>query len=210
MFMITGELKHALDLSKPKLVFTSPFTAKLTIEVCKNLKYVEQIILFDKKKLNNRAILLDEFIKKYERKDFNVEEYVARRVDRDQVAFIANSSGTTGLPKGVLITQENIMSIIQGMRDVYTLSKMMIGQTLITSSVAPWFHSMGFFSMILNACSRDVTFVFLPKFENETFLRCIQDYKVSTISVVPPIMVFLAKSPLFDKYDLSSLKSTTS
>lgn len=132
---------------------------------------------------------------------------MARRVSRDQVAYIASSSGTTGMPKAVLITQQNIMSLIQGMRDIFTLSKQMLGHTIITSSVAPWFHSMGFFGLILNACSRDATFVYLPKFENETFLRCIQDYKISNVSVVPPIMVFLAKSPMIEMYDLSSLKS---
>ncbi len=99
------------------------------------------------------------------------------------------------------------MSVVQGMRDIFELSKMLQGGTMIVWSVAPWFHSMGFFSMVLNACSRDATFVFLPKFEEETFLRCVQDYKISAIVVVPPIMVFLAKSSLVDKYDLSSLRS---
>lgn len=102
------------------------------------------------------------------------------------------------------------MSVIQGMRDIFVLSRMLNGGTMVVWSVAPWFHSMGFFSMVLNACSRDATFVFLPKFDEETFLRCIQDYKISHIVVVPPIMVFLAKSPMFDQYDLSSIRSITS
>lgn len=208
--MFLGELKHALELSRPKLVFTSPLTAKLTIKVCKSLTFVEQVIVFGRTKFVDGTILLDEFIRKFEKKEFNVEDHVKSRVSRDQVVYIASSSGTTGMPKGVLITQENIMSVVQGNRDIFTLAKIIQGQTLISLSVAPWFHSMGFFVMILNACSRDVTFVFLPKFEDETFLRCIQDYKVSTMAVVPPLMVFLAKSPLFEKYDLSSLKSTDS
>lgn len=100
------------------------------------------------------------------------------------------------------------MTVVQGMRDTFTLSKLLLGRTIISSSVAPWFHSMGFFAMIVNACSRDVTFVFLPKFEYEPFLRCIQEHKITNVSVVPPIMVFLAKSPKIDNYDLSSLIST--
>lgn len=123
------------------------------------------------------------------------------------MAFIANSSGTTGLQKGVLITQLNIMTFIQGMRDTLTLLKEILGHTIISMNVAPWFHSMGFFGMVLNTCSRDVISVFLPKFEHESFLRCIQEFKICNISVVPPIMVFLAKSPMIDKYDLSSLRS---
>ncbi|XP_037050002.1 4-coumarate--CoA ligase 1-like [Bradysia coprophila] len=201
------ELKHSLQLSKPRFVFTAPSTADQTLKVCKKLKFVERVIVFGRDKLQSNAISLHDFIQKYEKKDFNVEKYVAQRVSRDQVAYIANSSGTTGMPKAVLITQMNIMSIVQGMRDTINLAKQFLGDNIVGSSVAPWFHSMGFFAMIINACSRDATFVFLPKFDNESFLRCIQEYKISTVSVVPPIMVFLAKSPLVDKYDLSSLIS---
>lgn len=204
-----GELIHALELSKPRFIFISPAAAKLTLKVCRKLKFVQQVIVFGGNELNSETILLQDFINNYEIKDFNLENFVARRVSRDQVVYIASSSGTTGMPKGVLITQENIMSVIQGMRDIFTVSKQILGHTIVASSVAPWFHSMGLFTMILNACSRDNIFVFLPKFESEPFLRCIQDYKVSNISVVPPIMVFLAKSPMIDKYDLSSLKSMT-
>lgn len=98
------------------------------------------------------------------------------------------------------------MSVVQSYRDLFIMAKMLQEQTLIILNIAPWFHSMGFLSMILSACSRDSTNVFLPKFEDKIFLRCIEQYKVSTITVVPPIMNFLAKSPLFDKYDLSSIK----
>lgn len=47
--------------------------------------------------------------------------------------------------------------------------------------------------------------VFLPKFEEHLFLNTIQKYKTNTAFLVPPLLVFLAKSPLVDKYDLSSL-----
>ncbi|KAG4074567.1 hypothetical protein HA402_005632 [Bradysia odoriphaga] len=198
------ELKHSLLLTKPKFVFTSPLTAELAIKVCKSLTFVEKVIVFGKKKFNDRSILWDVFIYKYEAKTFNVQDYASQRIGRDNVAYIASSSGTTGVPKGVLITQGNIMSVVQGTRDRFTR-----GGTMIVWSVAPWFHSLGFFSMVLYACSRVATFVFLPKFEEETFLRCVQDYKVSTIVAVPPIIVFLAKSPLVDQYDLSSLRNIT-
>lgn len=165
------------------------------------------MIVFGKDKPQSQTISFSDFTQKYEKIDFNVEKYVAQKVKRDQVAYIANSSGTTGLAKAVLITQMNIMSIVQGIRDTMTLARQLLGDTVVSSSVAPWFHSMGFFGMIMNACSRDNTFVFLPKYDNESFLKCIQDYKISSVSVVPPIMVFLAKSPLVDKYDLSSLIS---
>lgn len=91
-----GELKHSFLLSKPRFVFTSLLAAELAIKVCKGLKFVEKVIVFGKKKFDDRSILWDVFIKKYEAKKFDVQDYVSRRVSRDQVAFIASSSGTTG------------------------------------------------------------------------------------------------------------------
>jgi hypothetical protein len=60
--------------------------------------------------------------------------------------------------------------------------------------------------MFLLSCSENCQAIFLAKFDGEAFLRCIEKYRANCAMVVPPIMVFLAKTPLFDKYDLSSLK----
>lgn len=93
-----GELAHSLRLSKPRFIFTTPSAAEQTFKVCKNLKFVERVIVFGGKKFNSKTILFDEFIRLYEKKDFDVESFVAKRVSRDQIAYIANSSGTTGMP----------------------------------------------------------------------------------------------------------------
>lgn len=79
-------------------------------------------------------------------------------------------------------------------------------ENFISMIIAPWFHVMGFMGMVLSTTSREFPIVFLWKFEPRLYLECIQNYKVVVISVPPPIVVFLAKTPLFDQYDLSSLK----
>lgn len=208
-------------------MFCSPYAAKITLKVCKSLSYVKKVILFDGKKLDNFAISFNDFKKLAEKSDFDVEANVAQKVDiKDQVSLLVCSSGTTGMPKGVMITQMNMMSVIQGYRDLFVITKMMTGKSNCIFNIAPWFHALGFMSMFLVACSRDSIFVFLPKFEEKAFLSSIevsfsvsfdavsnllsltlQKYKVNTITVVPPVMVMLAKSPLFDKYDLSSIMS---
>lgn len=45
----------------------------------------------------------------------------------------------------------------------------------------------------------------MRKFEFEDFLRTVQKYKVTNLTLVPPVVLALAKSPLVDKYDLSSV-----
>lgn len=48
--------------------------------------------------------------------------------------------------------------------------------------------------------------IILPRFEPITFLRTIEKYRCTNLYVAPPLMVFLAKSPLVDQYDISSAK----
>lgn len=71
--------------------------------------------------------------------------------------------------------------------------------------VIPWFHAFGCLTLLGVACN-GVKLVLLPKFEEGLFLSCIENYKVTIIFMVPPLMVFLAKHPMVDAYDLSSLR----
>lgn len=136
---------------------------------------MNQVVSFGDRKIDGSTISLTEFVKKNEKKDFDAEKNVSVKVDiKDQVALIVCSSGTTGMPKGVLLTQENLMSVVQSYRDNFILIKMVLEETIVVLNIAPWFHALGFMSMLLVACSRDATFVFLPKFEEEPFLRAIE------------------------------------
>lgn len=70
--------------------------------------------------------------------------------------------------------------------------------------VIPCFHAYGLLTTIgMSVCGAEI--VFLPKFEEHLFLRTIQMYKTNAAFLVPPLLLFLAKSPLVDKYDVSSL-----
>jgi 4-coumarate--CoA ligase len=69
----------------------------------------------------------------------------------------------------------------------------------------PWFHSYGCMSLI-NMLSTAIQIVHIPKFEEVLFLSSIEKYRINCIFMVPPLMVFVAKSPLVLKYDLSSLR----
>lgn len=63
---------------------------------------------------------------------------------------------------------------------------------------------------IINPILGGVTVVFIPKFSGEAFLKAIQRHKVECLALVPSLWVFLTKSPLVGKYDLSSVKAVFS
>ncbi|KAG1697162.1 hypothetical protein DVH05_017547 [Phytophthora capsici] len=71
-------------------------------------------------------------------------------------------------------------------------------------SVLPFYHIAAtmFFHVTI---FKGMTLIILPRFEPNSFLRVIENFKLDIVNVVPPIIQFLAKHPLVDKYDLSSL-----
>ena len=110
------------------------------------------------------------------------------------------SSGTSGLPKGVMLTHRNIVAqlcqadVVPARPDARALA------------VAPFFHILGMVLILLLWLRRGGTIVAMAKFEFEPFLECIQRYRIHYASLVPPIILALAKHPAVDRYDLSSLE----
>ena len=74
----------------------------------------------------------------------------------------------------------------------------------------PFFHIYGLVVLMNIPLYRGATVVTMPRFDLAEFLRVIQDYRITRAWVVPPIVLALAKHPLVDEYDLSSLEYVNS
>jgi acyl-CoA synthetase (AMP-forming)/AMP-acid ligase II len=120
---------------------------------------------------------------------------------REDIAALLYSSGTTGWPKGVMLTHANLVAnIVQSS----VPDPMTPDDTIIAT--LPFFHAGGIVFVVNRALHGGATVVILPRFELEPFLRVVQDYRVTRAIVVPPIVLALAKQPIVDHYDLSALK----
>jgi acyl-CoA synthetase (AMP-forming)/AMP-acid ligase II len=115
------------------------------------------------------------------------------------------SSGTTGLPKGVMLTHRNLVANLSQGTTALLADE---GERLI--AVLPFFHIYGLVVLMAAALSRGSTLVTMPRFDLEQFLGLLQDQRITQAYVAPPIVLALAKHPLVDKYDLSSLQSVFS
>lgn len=194
------ELDHATNLSKPKVFFCSSGCLEKVLSIAQKNKYIQHVIVLGNVNSSNSiAVSFEELMNS--KKFVSYPDFDAPRVDKDEnVALIVCSSGTTGMPKGVQLTQRNILSVIDAQFEPGAI--MFSGISVL--SVIPWFHAFGCLSLVLTSCM-ETTMVFLPKFEEKVFLGAIEKYKVALAFMVPPLMVFLAKHPLVDQYDLSSL-----
>lgn len=107
---IVGELLHAVNLTKPKLVFASAETIENLVDVAKEFGRIEKVIVFDETTINNQLILsFTKFVKNPKVKTNVLSFKCLPQNINENVAFILFSSGTTGLPKGVELTQKNVL-----------------------------------------------------------------------------------------------------
>jgi acyl-CoA synthetase (AMP-forming)/AMP-acid ligase II len=119
----------------------------------------------------------------------------------EDLAVLPYSSGTTGLPKGVMLTHRNLVA---NMLQAAVPTAVDSDDVLI--GVLPFFHIYGM-TVIMNLGLRHgTTVVTMPRFDLGQFLELIERHRVTRAFVVPPIALALAKHPAVDESDLSSLR----
>ena len=124
---------------------------------------------------------------------------------RNDLVALPYSSGTTGLPKGVMLTHRNLVANI-----VQTSAVVQATEGERSIAVLPFYHIYGFTVLLNISLYQGVTIVTMPRFDLELFLRLMQDYAITRANVVPPIVLALAKHPLVARYDLHALLSINS
>ena len=120
----------------------------------------------------------------------------------EDVVALPYSSGTTGMPKGVMLTHHNLVANLRQMDALNFFS-----ETDKIVCVLPLFHIYGL-SVIMNCgLYQGATIVMLPRFELEAFLKATQDYAITITPLVPPVVLTLSKHPDVDNFNLPELKT---
>ncbi|THV49321.1 hypothetical protein BGAL_0201g00210 [Botrytis galanthina] len=129
-----------------------------------------------------------------------------KRVNVDpekDLAYLVYSSGTTGLPKGVMLTHRNVVANL--MQVASREGKLMRWDRDRILSVLPFFHAYGLQCLVHLPCYLGIPTIVMKSFSLPTFLSLIQEFKITYTYVAPPIVLHLAKSPVVEEYDISSL-----
>ncbi len=123
----------------------------------------------------------------------------------EQIVVLPYSSGTTGFPKGVMLTHRNLVANLVQCEDALEVED---GEVVL--AVLPFFHIYGMQVLMNFFLSRGSTIVTVPRFDLEQSLGLIQEHRITRLFAVPPIVLALAKHPMVSDFDLSSLKQVFS
>jgi len=177
-----GRVKYIVENSSAKMIFTrKEYDAKLS-----------------KAGLSEKVVVVnfDEF--SYD--NFSAELKLNYHVGKEDECLIVYTSGTTGNPKGVVLTQYNLMAdalAISNWHDLHNDDVMMC--------VLPIHHVNGTVVTIMTIMFYGGQLILNQKFQTENFLKRLQDEKVKVVSVVPTLLQFLLHSDEESKnYDLSN------
>ncbi|KAJ7100658.1 phenylacetyl-CoA ligase [Mycena belliarum] len=129
------------------------------------------------------------------------------------IAFLAPSSGTTGIQKVVSISHYNVISIVlqsatfNRINEAYApLAERRFRLGDLCCGFLPLYHIYGLVYNVRVGVSTPLTLVLTPKFNFEIFLASIEKYQITHLTLVPPQAVLLCKHPASKRYDLSSVR----
>ena len=120
---------------------------------------------------------------------------------RSEVVALPYSSGTTGFPKGVMLTHYNLVAML---RQLHASEALTEKDTMVC--VVPMYHLYGLHVVVNLGLSLGATIVILPRYDRGLFLRTLERYGVTVAPLVPPLVLELSRAPEVDEHDLSKLR----
>ena len=217
-----AEFTYQLRDSGAKLVICHHSALPTVRSACNDLGIpVDRILLLGADHDQNQQIKhwTDDLPSSTSTTGFNTPKFSSK----EDLAFLVYSSGTTGRPKGVMLSHHNVISnVVQitaceagklshdGSKKTPNIPDAPYPEGDKILSCLPFFHIYGLTSLVLSPIFNGITTIILAKFEITKFCSLIQEHKITFIYIVPPMALLLAKHPCVKDYDLSTIRITNS
>jgi 4-coumarate--CoA ligase len=127
----------------------------------------------------------------------------------NDVVALPYSSGTTGLPKGVMLSHRGLVTSVAQLVDGEN-PNLHLREDDVVLCVLPMFHVYSLHSILLCGMRAGAALVIMKRFETVKMLELVEQHRITIAPLVPPIVVEMAKSDAMDRHDLSSVRMVIS
>jgi len=126
---------------------------------------------------------------------------ISLQVGMNDLAALPYTSGTTGFPKGVMLTHANLTANQQQF-----FAAVPVRRDDVFLNVLPYFHIYALNLLMTGAISLGATQVVMPRFDMVEYCTLVERHRATVCFIVPPIVLGLAMSPEVEKHDFSSVR----
>ena len=191
-----NEFSFIIDHSEAETVITSPEFTEPLRSLHDRLPRVRHTITTsgaDRECLDYESVLRD-----------GHEEFKDAEVNPDDVAWLFYTSGTTGRPKGAMLTHRNLMAMSQ---DFHISICPGFGRNEVVMHAAPLSHGSGLYAIPNVGKAAMHVMPAAKSFDPQMILQTVEKYRVTNMFIAPTMVKILIDSPAIDQYDHSSLKA---
>ncbi|GAB4828614.1 4-coumarate--CoA ligase-like 1 [Ancistrocladus abbreviatus] len=188
-----SEIKKQVEAADAKLIVTN----EAVYDKVKDLRL--PVIVLGEERMPT-AIHWDDLLQAADRANI---ETISETISQTDLCALPFSSGTTGMPKGVMLTHRNLVANLCSA--LFSVGPELIGQ-VTTLGLLPFFHIYGITGICFATLRNKGKVVLMSRYEFRTFLNALITHEVIFAPVVPPIILSLVKNPIVEEFDLSRLK----
>lgn len=200
------EMTYALRTADAKFIATHPTSIDIAAEAARNVGIPKNHIFLLEGELPGYTTVQDliRLGRGYGSEQAPVFQIPRGVKNKDVCAFLSFSSGTTGLPKAVMIAHQNVIAQALQVQPITPADHKKV------LCVLPLFHITGIVHAMHLPVLLNAEVIMLPAFTMPSMLDTIVTYQIRELLLVPPLLIRLVRDPIVAKYDLSCVKRFSS